>query len=267
MKIDIIDNRSKKRRIQIVLYDGLVNDEKNCLVIMFGGTSRASSFIHLDLKEFNDLYSFLVKLPRNSFLSVAEDRLTVSTKRCDTGKGDGTKIDYVIFTLYDVKKEWGYSQVTFAGAEFSCQLSQDKDGVEDNNVEMSDIVKKSRSSQTAQLKENKLLLHLSFDEKNNDEYYYFGHICIETLFLKMERDLLVDITEAQHLRQNVPLLFEKGVPVNFCPLGEMIDITFHINDDIIYADAEISDLDDCPTIDYVFHAVVDRGFLWSLAHS
>lgn len=264
MRIDIIEKRSNKRRIQIVLYDGLIDGENNCEVVFWGGTSKASSFIHLDLQEFYNLIHFIEMLPNNSFLCVGEDRFEARTQWRDAGIGDGTSIGYITFTLYDVKKEWGYSQVEFVYSELSWQLSQEKEAIKDNNVGTSDIVSNTELRNSAHFIDNELILHLSLNENDKDDYYYYGHICIETLFLKMERDLFVDISEAQKLRYNVPLLFEKGNPVNFCPLGEMIDITFYIKDDVIHVDGEISDLADFPTTDYVFHAIMQPNVLRNL---
>lgn len=263
MRIDVFENRSQKCRIQIVLYDDIVNSEGNCEVVMLGGTSKAFSFIHLDLQDFNALHTFLKKQPRDSFLRIGDNRFEVRTKLCDSGNGDGIKTGFIAFRLYDKKKEWGYSQIEFEDSEFSWHISQGKDLINDKD-DVLGISSNTELFQPARFTDNKLLFHLSIDENSKDDYYYLGHICLITQFLKMERDLLIEISEMQQLRHNVPLLFEKGTPVNFCPLGELIDITFHVKDDTIYVDGEISDLADCPTSDYVFHAIVPPSILKNL---
>lgn len=237
------------RYIQIVLYDGLVDGDKNCEVVMFGGTSNASAFIHLDLQEFYELIHFIEMQPHNSFLIIGENRFEARTKWCDTGKGDGTKVGFITFTLYDVKKEWGYSQVEFVDSELSWQLSEEKEHIKNSIKE---------SPRASQIIDNTLSFHLSIDDNDKSDYYYYsGHICIETHFLKMERDLLIEISELQQFRHRISLLFENGNLLHFCPLGEMIDLSFHVKDGVIYADGEISDFAYCPTTDYVFHAIVN----------
>ncbi len=220
---------------------------------IFGGKSVAYNCVYLGDDELRNIVSFLEIFPIGPSLIVGQGRIELRVELRESLFGE--KVAFFMFRLYDKVEEKGYSQIEFVVYKYGWKCTEI-----DSSVRKCFVVSPYNISSLADNRnhniDNSVNIVLSMNNNQDNEYYYDGHISICTPCFMMESDLLIEKSEAETFSQRLHLLLDKGQSFSFSPMSEMVDITFRIEDGLIYAKGDISDTYLLPTHDYVFDYVL-----------
>lgn len=234
MKITIRDKRYYPH-VNIFLAPNVNGLVEGLICVQAGQRSKAHVSVVLQSYEVDGLLEILNSIPIPRLVNFADGRLQISTYQ--TEELIGVKSNFISFIIYDNPQEYGHVKI-----EFSLETLL----IDVNN---SYIFNPSTEPDFA-ISPGIMELNLLLDEKNKGEYYYQGNIAINTHIFKMNKCILVDIESASDIKR-----VQQSSPVNFCPLGEMINITFSLRNHELYAEGSIGELE-IPMAEYNFLAKI-----------
>jgi len=229
MIITISSNNNELTTMHIFM-SALPNSPTHFEILMGKGTTMTATDIMLSLHEQEILCSFLKTLPADTNISLGDDRLQFRREERKVGLIDTyIRYQYLIITLYDVSKDSGHVVVEYELEKMDVTFSKE-DTIIDKHV-----------ITTSKCERDKMIFELTLNEDDKDEYYYGGHIKMDTSFFWTNRALIVNIDEAERTLLKGSVFQTEGSIMNFCPLGEFLDITFSIRDGEFIADGNIMD--------------------------
>ena len=248
MTIGIEDYRHNLR-ILISEMNRCSGEKTEYAIKIFGGKSVAYNCVYLGVDEVRSIVSFLETFPIGSSLIVGQGKIELKVELRESLYGE--KLAFFMFKLYDKVEKKGYSRIEFIVYKYRWKSTDIDSSVKQCFVVSPNSISSLAENKNQNIKDSVNIV-LSMNNNQDNDYYYDGHISICTPCFMMESGLLVEKSEAETFSQRLHLLLDKGQSFSFSPMSEMVDITFRMEDGLIYAKGDVSDAYFLPTHDYVF---------------
>lgn len=215
------------------------------VITFYGEQCNAHTSLPLTIEDVEKIIEFSRTTPDNADVVIKNDRMLMRVSN-KVGLFNYGKIPFLKFEVYDYDRSKGHVEMEIGFRDISIEISRNDDYHEESTA-----IGRDNSSEIP------MSFQLKLYENDKDEYYYGGHITVNSQLFSMDRDILIDNYSAESLKKNLHVLQEENNPIEFCPLGEFIDLQFMRNGESVYASGSIYD----PMIDYCFNQKIEGHIL------
>ena len=222
--------------------DSLLIPLAGSTITFFGEKCKAHTSLSLTTAEVCRIIEYFSAKPGNADVIIKNDRMLMEeimeeVINCEV-------IPFLRFKVYDHGRNNGHVEVDFNLKCITIEMTRNEDHNKDFAIDRDDS------------SENIMLFQLDLHEKDKDEYYYGGHIALNSPFFSMDSAILIDNYSAAQLKKDLPVLQEEDRTINFCPLGECIDVQFTRKGASTYAFGSVFDFGH-PMLGYYFNHKIE----------